>query len=618
VTSTGTPTSIALGMYMIRCFADWLYELASFRSGILEGNQHGYCVTTFKNMTSTDLLTYGSIIVVKSSNRFLTLTQGDSLTFQDIPIEKASRFFIVSAAGSFGTEIRTYDKINLRSKQNGRYVVCEYPDALCNRDAALQWETFTIECPTQHVATNATNVTFYCKDHDAYLSHDDGSAEFTHSKPEENEQFEIVTITKVVPVPIEQYEDVDIQFEQKLPQTKLIFITHTGLLSAEPNNDGFSTDKMAHFNLHVHPKNNRRVTISTSHGTFLHLDGDKFVQSRTDATRFLLVPMHEPAFELPYESTDTMTVENRPNPLDTLPGRFFLRIEQPNLHDKPLYLSVHPGGMLFTSTNRESWEQLLVVPDEFVVERQKYKTTGNLGAGAIGNVISAVNVTTGEMVAVKINSGDIERAVVEAQVTKTYGECPHLPKVYGIDIDSPYRVIVVMEYLHGENLTQFLKRSGPVNQQIALDIFLSVLRGLDHLHKRKILFLDISNNNVMIDNSGHVTIVDFGSTIFYENQSSFTKTRNTGGTCTFMPYEQFGSKFVVDRSTDIYSAALLFFWLLNGESPCNTAEKHFEGIEQRYLDQVSNDKLRNVLCKCLQVVPMDRYRTCDQVFNDLL
>jgi hypothetical protein len=580
------------------------------------------------NTSSDEPLQYGSLVNIRasSSGKFLIMKQ-DSLHFQELEDNsKATRFILMSAAGSFGSPVKSGENIFLFCKNNHRYVVCESDStARCNREAAYEWETFTIKSNSSILTANCSRLSLYCSNRRLYLSEGDPDQAKFVSVQKETELFDIFTVSKpAVKVTNESIvEPVKLDVERGLKQRKMAFVTHNGLLRANQHDSKFSMGQVDYFTLHLHPKNHRKVTISTTNGGFLHLVGEEFVQSTNNATRFTLIPLRDPVIEQFKESAEFNNSEV--DVLDTTPSRFFLRVEQ-SLVQKPLFLSAHPNGVLRVSENSQSWEQILLLPETFIIEGQEYRTFGNLGAGSHGNVIAVENVKTGQKAAVKINSGNLTRARIEAENMKKYGGgCPHLPEVFGIDIDSPYRVIEVMSLVKGVTIKEFIAKHGNLSQEIAANLFVQTLRALNHLHNHQILFLDISQNNTMIEqidhNKYHLTLVDFSSTMPFERPDSFTRgTSAVGGTSPYMPTEQFGGRFIVDRSTDIYSAAALFFYFIMGRTPfengdCHAA--HHKGIEQKYLDMINDIRLRNVLEKCLQVFWHDRYKTCDEVFEAL-
>lgn len=69
---------------------------------------------------------------------------------------------------------------------------------------------------------------------------------------------------------------------------------------------------------------------------------------------------------------------------------------------------------------------------------------------------------------------------------------------------------IVMEYVPGESLADRLVRDGVVPEEDALDIFEQVAHGLSVIHSLGMVHRDIKPGNILITDSGHVKITDFG------------------------------------------------------------------------------------------------------------
>ena len=82
-----------------------------------------------------------------------------------------------------------------------------------------------------------------------------------------------------------------------------------------------------------------------------------------------------------------------------------------------------------------------------------------------------------------------------------------------IVIDNQKSAYVVLDFVSGETLADKMKRENSLNLYEAKSIILSVLNGLNYLHNKQVIHNDITNQNVMLDLSGKVTIpkiIDFG------------------------------------------------------------------------------------------------------------
>jgi serine/threonine protein kinase len=132
---------------------------------------------------------------------------------------------------------------------------------------------------------------------------------------------------------------------------------------------------------------------------------------------------------------------------------------------------------------------------------------------------------------------------------------PHCVRVFGFEwVNS--RPALVLEYVHGVSL-RHLCEAGPVDQKLASEILRQIQIGLDGLHERGLCHGDLSPNNVMIDRSGCVKLLDFG----WANHSH-SSIRTT---------PQFAAPELLNgtppsRESDLYSLGVLEKILLHRES----------------------------------------------------
>lgn len=125
---------------------------------------------------------------------------------------------------------------------------------------------------------------------------------------------------------------------------------------------------------------------------------------------------------------------------------------------------------------------------------------------------------------------------------------------------------VVLDFISGETLADKMKRENTLNLHEAKSIILSVLNGLNYLHSKQVIHNDITNQNVMLDLSGNVSIpkiIDFGYARFLQQSNKdFLK---DGLNLFYTANETFNRVF--SFQSDIYSVGALFYHLLTGLPP---------------------------------------------------
>src|SRR5699024_4533698 len=187
--------------------------------------------------------------------------------------------------------------------------------------------------------------------------------------------------------------------------------------------------------------------------------------------------------------------------------------------------------------------------------------------------------------------------------------------------DRPY---IVMEYIDGMDLKQYIRENHPIPYQKAIDIMEQILDGIAYAHKNDVIHRDIKPHNILIDKNGNVKITDFGIAVAL-SQNSITQTNSLLGSVQYISPEQARGN-VVTKQSDIYSLGIVLYELLTGtvpfevESAVSIAFKHFQTPTPslREFDSRITQPLENVVLKATAKQPRHRYATVDEMKEDLL
>eukprot|EP00913_Durusdinium_trenchii_P000865 g804.t1 len=112
----------------------------------------------------------------------------------------------------------------------------------------------------------------------------------------------------------------------------------------------------------------------------------------------------------------------------------------------------------------------------------------------------------------------------ELQTLRTVGRHPNLAgliataNITRIDPSGkvrPHYKMVVMEVVNGKELAEHVALDGPMRESIARSLFLQILDGLDHMHKRGVVHRDLKPENLMVTGDtvnldSRVKLIDFG------------------------------------------------------------------------------------------------------------
>jgi hypothetical protein len=197
----------------------------------------------------------------------------------------------------------------------------------------------------------------------------------------------------------------------------------------------------------------------------------------------------------------------------------------------------------------------------------RWQVTSQLGAGAMGAVFLARDLEFDRDVAVKFLSPRyVEDAPTrlrferEAQVMTGLVH-PNLVPVYAVGVfeQLPF---VVMKYVEGRPLHTRMRRGAPLPVPEAVLIAVQICDGLAHLHARNIVHRDVKPSNVLVDDAGHVALIDYGVARPME-APALTPQGLTVGTPRYMAPEQALGR-QIDGRADVYSTGALLFELVTG------------------------------------------------------
>lgn len=177
-----------------------------------------------------------------------------------------------------------------------------------------------------------------------------------------------------------------------------------------------------------------------------------------------------------------------------------------------------------------------------------------------------------------------KRFMEESEVLRKLTDIPEVVKVtdYFTQNGTAY---FVMEYLEGADLRGLMESfGGKIPLKEALQIIHRVGLALEQVHKRAGIFhRDISPDNIMVDQSGRVKLIDFGSAkhIFGKGNQTFTPILKHG----YAPPEQYSSTGKQGSYTDVYALAATFYYIVTGIR-LPSAPDRFGGEAYRPLHEV--------------------------------
>lgn len=196
-------------------------------------------------------------------------------------------------------------------------------------------------------------------------------------------------------------------------------------------------------------------------------------------------------------------------------------------------------------------------------------------------------------------------------------------KVYDFGFDESSNThYIAQEFIEGMTIREYLQTSKKITVSEVVSITTSILKGLKHAHDNGIIHKDIKGQNILIDLNKNIKIADFGIAHIIEDDA--TKTQSLMGTPQYVAPETL-NKEDATAQTDIYSVGILMYELLMGHAPFKGESAPVVIMKQlnqplpsiRQTRTEVNQALENIVIKATAKNTDNRYKTCDQMLEDL-
>ena len=193
----------------------------------------------------------------------------------------------------------------------------------------------------------------------------------------------------------------------------------------------------------------------------------------------------------------------------------------------------------------------------------RYRVTGRIGRGGMGEVYRADDLRLGQQVALKFLPDDLAHDAMrlaqfhnEVRLARQVSH-PNVCRVYDIGEDAGH-TFLSMEYIDGEDLGSLLRRIGRLPADKALELSRQLCAGLAAAHERGVIHRDLKPANLMIDGEGRLRITDFGIAALTSAGSP------SAGTPGYMAPELLAGAPAMVRS-DLYALGLVLYELFTGK-----------------------------------------------------
>lgn len=255
-----------------------------------------------------------------------------------------------------------------------------------------------------------------------------------------------------------------------------------------------------------------------------------------------------------------------------------------------------------------------------------------IGQGAMGSVFKAVRIDGQfeQTVAIKLmnshmlNSSHREFFQRERQILAKLNH-PGIARLYDGGFIKDGRPFFTMEWVSGSSLVAYCKSNKSTLKE-RIGLFIKVCEAVRYAHQSLIVHLDLKPQNILIDKSGSVKLLDFGVSKLVEDHQIID---NSPFTLAYASPEQL-SKNDLNTASDIYSLGVILAELIIGkhpfssylQNPLKLKEAILTGDRsgfsfQKNITTPFFDDLKTICLKATQINISDRYSTVDQLINDL-
>lgn len=262
----------------------------------------------------------------------------------------------------------------------------------------------------------------------------------------------------------------------------------------------------------------------------------------------------------------------------------------------------------------------------------RYRILKKVGTGGMAKVYKANDELLKRIVAVKVLK---EQYVEDNEFLRKFNnEAQSAAKLSHINIVNVFDIgedfidgkkiyYIVMEYIEGETLKDFIDKNKVLSNEDIEDFSIQIAQALKCAHSSNIIHRDIKPQNILIDKFSLLKVTDFGIARVSSN-ATITYTNSILGTVHYISPEQAKGKFV-DEKSDLYSLGVVMYEMATGKVPFDSdnsvgiAIMHIqdEPVEPKEINPRLSDKLNNIIMKLLSKNPADRFLSATSLVDAL-
>jgi serine/threonine protein kinase len=262
-----------------------------------------------------------------------------------------------------------------------------------------------------------------------------------------------------------------------------------------------------------------------------------------------------------------------------------------------------------------------------------YELLDSIGRGATGTVYRVRHERLDRVFAMKVLHSDasadaesLDRFVREMKAVGRLDH-PHIVRATDAGEDVGYQYLI-MEYSPGLDVSEVLRRLGPLSIDDACEIARQAAMGLQHAHDHGVIHRDVKPSNLLLTSDGIVKLLDLGLVAVRSGATAGPAERNPRGTADYMAPEQWTNYANVDHRADLYSLGCTLFKMLSGAAPFHPLPGGYSSKMAAHLSADAPNlsafragvpaELERLLGRLLSKRPEDRYPSAAALADDLI
>lgn len=269
---------------------------------------------------------------------------------------------------------------------------------------------------------------------------------------------------------------------------------------------------------------------------------------------------------------------------------------------------------------------------EHILLNNRYLIKDRIGVGGMAYVYRAEDQLLKRDVAVKIlkqqfveDDEFVDKFKNEAlsAASLSHSNIVNIFDVGQQEVDGQTLHFIVMELVEGITLKAYIQEEGKLSDEEVVRISKQIAYALSEAHNHNIVHRDIKPANILLNQDKDVKVTDFGIARI-STTATITYTNSILGTVHYISPEQAKGRFI-DQKSDIYSLGVVMYEMATGEVPFDAensvgiAIKHIQEdpVPPIELNPNLHPGLNDIILKCLEKEPIDRYFDVQELIADL-